>query len=442
MYESLIPNLQNRMPHILEGEIVSVMPNKSGMKDSTRYMVKVTLENGSVAYLQNVQEMTPFGGISDYLRRRSRATQDDSDSKTAKMFIQSEADATVGERVYVGFVNGNINYPIIVGYKQHPNQTTEFGNAADVQPQAILQYLGIRVEVDAEGQIRFIHKGAPQVNFSPKGGLGGLSVPVASGAAIGGDNNDAIDPAPDTEVTLWEMLKEGIFRLRDANGQMFEMDRSNSKITISNQALKSTESASGGLGSALSGLSSAAGVSGESIVWDDDAESITIAARSLLTYKTDGDSEYSIKGDETHDNIGDVSWTIGGDRSLDLAGSDESSIGGDQTVSIVGKQEIEAVQGVKITATAGLIELEGSGGAKVKIGNGQIGLGGASAELLDLIDQTLKLLANLGMSLSTEIHIGNLGYSTAPPTNAADYLKFQADILQVEAKLASIKGGI
>lgn len=430
------------MPHILEGEIVSVLPNKSGMKDAVRYMVKVELENGSMTYLNNVQESTFLGGMSDYFRRRATATKDDSDSSQAKIQEQTQLDATIGERVYVAFVNGNINKPIIIGYCQHPNQTVEFGNASEIKPQAVFQYLGIRIEVDAVGQLRFIHKGAPKLKFAPQSGGFGVDLPSGAPAAIGGDNNDAIEPADDTEVTLWEMLNEGVFRLRDANGQMFEMDRTKKTIVISNQSLKSTESADGA-GGALGSPSAAGGaITGESITWDDDAKSITIASRSLLAYKTDGKSKYNIKGDETHENIGNVSWTIGGDKSLRLSGSDSAIIAGDQKISINGKQETEGIQGVKITSSTGMVELVASGGAKLKMGQGQIAFAGAGAELLDLFDQTLKQMDAILMAIQQLTCIGNLGYQTSIPVNVADFIKAQIEVKKIDGLLSGIKGGV
>lgn len=78
---------------------------------------------------------------------------------------------------------------------------------------------------------------------------------------------------------------------------------------------------------------------------------------------------------------------------------------------------------LKVDGDGDIIEVEDSAGGKLKISGGKVGLGGTAAETIDIISQTLELLAT---------DLGNLGY---PLANAAAYaaLKILID---------SIKGGI
>lgn len=69
---------------------------------------------------------------------------------------------------------------------------------------------------------------------------------------------------------------------------------------------------------------------------------------------------------------------------------------------------------VSVKATVGDLLLEGSQ-AKAKFGKGQIGLGSATAELLDLFQQTLKQMIATMQAIGQMTHIGNLGYNTSPP---------------------------
>lgn len=113
------------------------------------------------------------------------------------------------------------------------------------------------------------------------------------------------------------------------------------------------------------------------------------------------------------------------------------------------KIEISALNGIQASTPTGTtlsmkngsVEIAGTEG-KLKLFAGKVGLGGPSAEVLDLFSQTLGLLSTLGTSLSTETHLGNLGYPTSPPLNAASYTQFMAQIEVIKALLTTIKGGI
>jgi hypothetical protein len=102
---------------------------------------------------------------------------------------------------------------------------------------------------------------------------------------------------------------------------------------------------------------------------------------------------------------------------------------------------INANSNIKISSLAGNIEADGSLG-KLKLGAGKVGLGGPAAELLDLFDQLLQQLDTLLTSMATETHLGNLGYSTSPPLNAAAYAAVQVQIALIKTLLATIKGGV
>lgn len=102
---------------------------------------------------------------------------------------------------------------------------------------------------------------------------------------------------------------------------------------------------------------------------------------------------------------------------------------------------INANSDVKINSLTGNIEADGSLG-KLKLGAGKVGLGGPAAELLDLYDQLLQQLDTLLTSMATETHLGNLGYPSGPPLNAAAYAAVQAQIAIIKALLGTIKGGV
>ena len=102
---------------------------------------------------------------------------------------------------------------------------------------------------------------------------------------------------------------------------------------------------------------------------------------------------------------------------------------------------INANSDIKIKSLAGALEAEGSLG-KLKLSTGKVGLGGPTAELLDLLEQTLTQLDTLLTSMATETHTGNLGYPTSPPLNAAAYAAVQAQLVVIKTLLGTIKGGV
>jgi hypothetical protein len=473
------------VPYLVEGEIIQVQSFFSKGKKIFRYNCSVLMPNGARMPIPNVEMATMFGGIGDYVQRRARTTTDDG-NKVPNQLSDANLTPTIGERVLISFIGGSIQYPVIVGFLQHPSQTEEFTKEPEsVKPQAVFQYLGVRFEVSDSGAIRCIKKGAPKVKYTGggPGGLLGAAIGAASSllrssdsSAIKGNDNAALEPADDTEVVLWEMLDEGVFRIRDAEGQMFEIDRTKMRIYISNNDLKSTEDASGG---PLSGgnLLSSNSTDAEYILLDKDKELVLINARStaqiysfderkdvtegIHTHEVGKDSEWTIGGNETVAIDGnrdvsieqDDSLTINGDSTIEIAGDFTETIEGDKTITVSGDQvtevtgdlsdnitgshilNIKSDQSVKITgeqklSATGGITLEAVG-AKLKLANGKVGLGGPTAELLDLLDQQLDAIINNAPTfVSTSVGPGVLNPAVV------------SLLTQIKTLLGTIKGGI
>lgn len=110
--------------------------------------------------------------------------------------------------------------------------------------------------------------------------------------------------------------------------------------------------------------------------------------------------------------------------------------------TLSGNVSISTLAGnVSALATVGDILLEASQ-AKLKLGKGMVGLGGPAGELVDLFDKNLEQLATLIQAMQTETHVGNLGYPTSPPVNAAAYAAVHTQILALRLLVGLIKGGI
>lgn len=413
--------MQGEMPFMCEGEILEVQPRVQGDKNVVRYTCRVYLPNGSSIIVRNAIESTMFGGISDYFRRRARATRDA--AQAPGDFEQSSLDATIGERIYISFINGNYLYPVILGWAQHPNQTDEPDVDDGENPNAVFQYLGLRAEVNEEGEIKFIHKGAPEVKYTPvANGLIGQALSAATsllgGSVIKGNNNPAITPQPDDEVTLWEMLKGGVYRVRDAEGQIIELDRTKQRIYISNNDLKSTQEP-GGLG-VIGNLLAQNATDAEYVLLDKSKQLLLLNARSILQLYSFDQRKDVTDGNHSHRVAGNSEWQILGDKITTIAGNKDEKIIGNYQQQITGNSD-QTILGNWTVDAVGDITLKDKLGGTISISKGKIALTGfTGTDVVDILSQTLMQLSQA---------LGNLGY---PLSNAAAFaaLQVQLDLIK------------
>jgi hypothetical protein len=300
----------SNIPFIVEGEIIGI---HSYPKDSSkaikpiRYTCRASLPNGSEIILQNVIESTMFGGIADYMQIRHRTSVDASkkpgggNAVGAALsvisaltggggytfdFNDEKANAKVGDRVYIAFINGFITRPIIIGYAQHPNQTDEFEgkDAKSIDPKMIFQYNGIRATIDDEGQLTVIHKGLPEISEKPGAGAKTSSGGLSSSLELEPRNDAVKFPDQSKERTLFEFLKNGTFRIRDSEGQVIEVNRSKKEIVISNNSIKSTDKLDG-IGALAGALVGTLLPNAESIKLKGGDKEIEISARNATVIK-------------------------------------------------------------------------------------------------------------------------------------------------------------
>ncbi|MEM4379060.1 MAG: hypothetical protein QXL01_00035 [Thermoplasmatales archaeon] len=470
------------IPFLVEGEIIGVSSYSGKMKGISKkffyYVCRATMQDGSQVILNNVVAASMFGGIGDYFQVKHKGSADVPED--VKYGLNDDRNTkTIGDRVLISFVNGHITKPVIVAFLPHPQQTDEFQGKdhKTLKPQFVWQYNGIRVKIDDEGQLSVIHKGAPEIkdlgaNSGQLAGAVGAAASAISGAASDPDpSNPAVIFKPTTERTLFEMLKDGVFRIRDAEGQIIEIDRTKKRIYISNNDIKSTESIDGSpLSGGLQLLTNS--TDAEYVLLDKDKELVLINARSIAqiysfdkrkdvtegnhSHKILGDSEWTIQGNEKQliggsrdhkinedDKLlvgGNKEETIIGDRKETITGKKDVSIVGDHTAKVGGSVSEQYTGSWEVVALGG-ITLNGSLGV-LKLADGKVGLGGPTAELLDLVDQLLQQLDTLITQMQLETHTGNLGYPTSPPLNAAAYAAVQTAISVIKTLLGTIKGGI
>lgn len=400
--------MRTNIPYVLEGEVFQIQPHVGTSRKPIRYIVKLDMPDGSTILVPNCITSTMFGGIDDNLQMRLRSSEDSGvDTETSS--TDEKNAAQTGDRVYVAFIGGNIQKPVIIGYAQHPNQTFEFEDdePADIDPRMVFKYLGMKATIDDKGQMRLIHRGAPTIKYEPKqsGALGALG--DAAGAlntsGPGTDKaNGAIKPQADTETTLFEFLEGGIFRIRDAEGQFIEIDRTQKRIYISNNDQKSTDA------EAPLDPSDA-----EYVLLDKDAKKIELQARTELalhsldarndntdgkyTHKVGENSEWEITGDETRKIDGNQETTIEKDYILKINGDSTETIKGDKKLDVTGDQKLNVTGDWKINVT-GDVEIT-AGPATFSMKSGKFQIKGATGELLDLFDQDLDAFINNAATL-------------------------------------------
>jgi len=391
-----------------EGEILQVQDKIGGDKQNLiRYTCLVYFSDG-VKVIPNVRQSSMLGGIADYWRRRATATSDDSASTQALgSTSQPGLDATVGERVIITFLNGNISNPVITGYLQHPDQAIE-EDLDDSNPDvnAIFQYLGIRATINSDGELTLTHKGLPTVSWVPQGSVAGSGLANALSAIdnVGGNNSPAIVPAPETEVTLFEFLKGGVFRVRDEEGQSITIDRTNKEILISNNNLGSTETI-------LTDLPTDA----EYIKFDKGSEELTVSARQNLVLNSDDERNDTTIGDYEHDIGGDSDVTVAGDQSTTVVGSKKTNVAGSWKINTTGSFQVSAKAGLSFS--------------------------GIDGEVLDLFNKTLEQVMNAFNQIILESNqaSGNLGYAVVVnPALVSQITEIVGNLTEIQATLDSI----
>lgn len=396
------------IPFLVEGEVYEVQKHVGSSRKPIRYVCKAEMPDGSTILLPNCIQSTLFGGIDDYLQFRSRSSSDSgADTETSSQ--DEKNSAQIGDRVYIAFVSGNIQKPVIIGYAQHPNQTYEFENEdpAEIDPRMVFKYLGVKCTVDEKGQLRIIHRGAPEIKYSPRAGELGAAL-AAAGSLLNPSAdkaNQAVEPKSEDETTVLELLEGGVWRVRDSEGQVIEIDRTKKRVFLSSNDLKSTEK-----NSTVFNPKDA-----EFLKLDKDEESATLNARKLIQIESADKRNDTTKGNYEH--------KIGGNNTTEISGSSEEKITKGWTVDVSGD-----------------VKFSSSGKAFLTMSNGKVTFGGPAAELLDLVNQFLQTAIDLTASMQNETHIGNLGYNTAPPTNLADYVKANVTLQKIKTLLGQIKG--
>ena len=440
--------MHTSVPYLMEGQIVSVMPDDG--HNNIRYICQVVLPNGSSTLLANVISGSMFGGIGDYMQIRHRSTTDESSSSTSyagNTFNPSDQsnvnNSKIGDRVIIACLNADIRRPVIIGYLPHPNQTFQFEDydPVSLKPQTVVRYLGLEFIVDEDGQVQIIHNGAPEVsevaNATP-------TVPSTPDAGDN-DNNPALIAQPSTERTIVELLAGGIYRVRDADGQIIEINRDKKRIYISNNNLKSTDDISD---SALSsGQSPTDDIDAESILLDEDKQSVMINARKIAQVHsldqrhdiTDGNFINEVNKNATLTVKGDQGETIKGSLTENITGSWTITVANNKIVVDTNGISIADVTGNKVVTSKSGVKISEATGAGANFSSGKAAIGGKGGELFDIVNKILTQLDKILMGIE-RLTVGTALGPSSVPINVADFIAAQTELKAVATSISLVKG--
>jgi hypothetical protein len=192
---------------VYEAEVLDVQ-EKSKKYPHTLYTLKIGLANGIQSIVKNAVSATgSFGGIFDYLQVQHRPT-----IKGTYTFKGGGSQLqTIGERVLVAFISGDIRRPVIVAGLSHPLAGNDLPDPNTEGVQATLQVAGMSFQIWPSGKFTVTHKGAPEVSE--------------------GSETTGQDAA---NVTVFIMDDDGSWRFVDSEKQTVACDRTGKTITISN----------------------------------------------------------------------------------------------------------------------------------------------------------------------------------------------------------------
>ena len=356
---------------------------------------------GGQTILRNVRSANMLSGFNDY---EETILEPSEVALEGKLEDSNTPDKKNGAYVLVAFIDGNYSNPVILAGLDHPGADAEF--TKEKQINRFRRFRGLEQRVNKNGELEMSFTGVKNPDGTPvnpdqtpitfKVGLDGTLTSDSGHRIIfsSGDDGDRL---------VIRTNRDQIFQIEDTEGQeaISVIHKSGALLTVNDVGSVQFVGANGNYLYLNSESDEVSLVQSEGNMISMIPDAITLAHK--------GGSDIVSIGD------GQIQMSSGGSISLQPAG---------------------------FGVNAGTIEMKDTLQAGLKVNNGQVALGGPAAEVLDLMDQTLTQLITLTTAMATETHIGNLGYPTAPPLNAASYAAAQAQLTIIQVLLNLIKGSL
>lgn len=165
---------------------------------------------------------------------------------------------------------------------------------------------------------------------------------------------------------------------------------------------------------------------GNQFLWEGDP----LTKKATELHEVTGDLTENLKGKVTRTVTGQMAETFVAEVKREFKLKRTEKMLNDYVMDIFGNLSIKARQGQN------LVDAQGAG---VEYKGGKIAVKAAAGELLDQIIQFLDQQDTLLTQLQAETHVGNLGYPTSPPNNAAAYATIQASTAAIKAIIQQMK---
>lgn len=332
-----------------------------------------------------VQDFALGGGIFNSGRRVRRPSSAPTPLSVAPGGYEEGRD---GEAVWVLFIGGDVDFPIIIGSDNHPRATENKQRPIPTKADGTLldfEFNGIQFKVDKESNFTIEHLGRKNSLAATGAALSGLPLNVPGIV----ENPEAILlPLGPTKINF------------SGNGDIEFLINETPEFTLKFVKADSKWVLKAGLGL--------------SFTFDGLSDSYEMTTATGTTVSIDG-----------------LTDTI----------TAEAAFGDIVEISAANGIQASTPTGTSLSMKAGAVEIDGTAG-KLKLSGAQVGLGGPSGELVDLLDQSLAQVDAMLIQLQLETHTGNFGYPTSPPLNAAAYAAIQALVATIKTLVISIKGGI
>ena len=399
-------NPKYEMPYLLSGEIIEAnedaLLDGEGEARAVGYTVLVEFPNGSRTVYRNVAQACMFGGIGDFFQSRLRASHDNSGQFTLPKDVEdsSRTMSTLGARVLIQFIAGDMRRPIIVGHLPHPKRVYDIPDEQDFDTQSKMSHKGFEVATNVLGEVKFTHRGAPvekdivtgeqmdmyereekgPPEFDPREDVSPLpsepfepALPnkLMTEASLANPTENAALGYPDKKFTS-EMgfLCLGEWYVVDSEGQQIMLDRDAKAITITNGS--------------------------DTIQLDKEHKKIFL--------RSSGDFEIASDNDYVASVFGNKHQTVDLNELRLTRGNHYQSVGGTRTANIVDSDTIKA--GSSFDVQVGVADaVEGGSGTSAEQHRASISLSTGNTFMMD--DESVMMIHNTG-ALFTVDKTGNI----------------------------------
>lgn len=222
-YQNVSKNIDD---HLYRGMVIEVIYtdnpiNITSNSKSPRVLYNVVIlgGNSSGQVLSNCRLSSELGGNSSYYERILKAT--------SKNISKDRLSSNDGDIVYVRYIQGNSEYPVIVSLDQGNDTGSAIGAAKSEGPRLKRQYNGVAEEINKDGEWELARKGG-----SAQSEIGGFTPNSSKEITLKLTKDEQFSRVFKSGLSILEDGKADKVTMTTAAGASISIDGKNSKITI------------------------------------------------------------------------------------------------------------------------------------------------------------------------------------------------------------------